>query len=177
MKLSRHLRRFGHERKGLAALEFAILLPMMVFVLFASIELLDMLDTNRRLENATSSLADVVARDTAVTNDEVTGLWAALNMLMFPSTSAGVRMRVTSVNVITSSNARVVWSETHGWTTRAVNSTVSLPAGMMVAGTSIIMTESEMGYRGPLGILLAGPVTLGHTAYRRSRLVDPIPRV
>jgi len=177
MNLRHRLRRFGKERKGLAALEFAILLPMMVFTLFASIELLDMLDSNRRLENAASSLADVVARDTAVTDDEVTGFWAALDMLMFPGEGPEVNIRISSVNVVNASTAQVVWSEGQGLTPRGVSSTVTLPAGMMTAGTSVIMAEAEMGYSGPLGILLDRPVTLRHTAYRRSRLIDPIPRV
>lgn len=178
MKLRRTLRRFGGERKGLAALEFAILAPMMIFVLFGSIELLDLLDTNQRVENAAASLADVVARDTEVSDDEVTGFWAALDMLMFPDTSTNVNIRITSVSVQTTSQATVVWSEAHGnMAPRQANSTITLPSGMMTPGTSIIYAEAQMDYQGPLGLLLSGPLSLRHDAYRRSRLVDPIPRV
>lgn len=177
MSLKRSLRRFGRERQGLAALEFAILLPMMIFLLFGSVDLLDMLDTNRRVENAAASLADVVARDTEISNAEVAGLWAALNVLMFPDTGAAVDARVTSVTVVSATQARVVWSEGHGMAALVANATVALPAGMMTVGTSVIMTESELEYGAPLGILLPGTTTLRHTVYRRSRLVDPIPRV
>jgi Flp pilus assembly protein TadG len=177
MSLKRSFHRFGAERKGVAALEFAILLPMMVFLLFGTVDLLDMLDTNRRVENAAASIADVVARDTEVSNDEVTGLWAALGVLMFPDDATGIDARVTSITVESAATARVVWSEGHGMAALVANSTVSLPAGMMRAGTSIIMTETELEYGAPLRVLLPGPATLRHTAYRRSRLVDPIPRV
>lgn len=176
MNLRRRFYRFGNEKKGLAALEFAILAPMMIFVLFGSIDLLDMLDTNRRVENAAASLADVVARDTEITDDEVDGFWAALDTLMFPNEGVDVDMRITSVSVQSSTTAVVVWSEGQGLAPRLSNSTVALPAGMMMPGTSIIFAEAEMEYGGPLGFLLPGPVTLSHEAYRRSRLVDPIPR-
>ncbi|MEJ0060037.1 MAG: TadE/TadG family type IV pilus assembly protein [Terricaulis sp.] len=42
------LRRFARAKSGLAALEFALLAPMMVFLLFGSVELIDALGANRR---------------------------------------------------------------------------------------------------------------------------------
>lgn len=177
MKPTLSLRRFGAARKGSAALEFALIAPMMVFLLFGSVDLLDMLSANKRVQNAASSLADVTARDTEISNAEIAGLWAALDVLMFPEDGSDVTMRVTSVSIQSTSNARVVWSEGHGIAPRVANSTVSLPAAMMTPGTSVIMTEATYSYRSPLGFLMAEPVTLRHDAYRRSRLVDPIPRV
>ena len=118
---------FATAKKGSAALEFAIIAPMMIFLLFGSVDLLDMLNTNKRVQNAASSVADVVARDTEVTNDEVAGFWAALDVLMFPDDGATVNMRVTSVTIVNASTARVVWSEGHGMGARVANSTVTLP--------------------------------------------------
>ncbi len=177
MKLTLGLRRFGAARKGSAALEFALIAPMMVFLLFGSVDLLDMLSANMRVQNAASSRADVTARDTEISNAEIAGLWAALDVLMFPEDGSDVTMRVTSVSIQSTSNARVVWSEGHGVGPRVANSTVSLPAAMMTPGTSVIMTEATYSYTSPLGFLMPGPITLRHDAYRRSRLVDPIPRV
>jgi Flp pilus assembly protein TadG len=177
MRLVQRVRRFAAAKKGIAALEFAIIAPMMIFLLFGSVDLIDVLNANQRVQNSTAALADVVARDTEVSNDEVAGLWAALDVLMFPNEGADVDIRVTSVSVEDSTTARVVWSEGHGMAPRVANSTVVLPAAMMTPGTSIIMAETSFEYRSPLGFLLPGPVSLTHNAYRRSRLVDPIPRV
>jgi hypothetical protein len=60
---------------------------------------------------------------------------------------------------------------------RTAGSTVTMPPGMMTPGTSVIMAESIYPYDAPLGFLFVGPVHMRHDAYRRSRLVDPIPRV
>jgi Flp pilus assembly protein TadG len=177
MKLTQRFRRFGTARDGLAALEFAIIAPMMIFLLFASVELIDVLDTNQRAQNATASVADVTARDTEVSDEEIAGLWAALDILLFPGGGADMQIRVTSVTIIDATTARVVWSEGHGMSPRAANSDVSLPAGMMTPGTSVIMAESVYPYNAPLGFLFEGSMNLKHTLYRRSRLVDPIPRV
>lgn len=177
MRLPFSIRRFGRAKKGLAALEFAILAPMMVFLLFGSVDLIDMLGANKRAQNAAASLADVVARDTEVSNAEVTNFWAALNVLMFPDSGAAMQMRITSVSIQSATTARVVWSEGRGMAARTTNSLVSLPPAMMTPGTSVIMAEAVYTYNAPLGFLTAGPIAMRHTAYRRSRLVDPIPRV
>jgi Flp pilus assembly protein TadG len=171
-------RRFGGARSGLAALEFAIILPMMVFLVLGSVDLLDALSVNRRAENVAASLADVVARDTSVSNAEISGIWSALNLLMYPGTDATMSERVTSISVTSATNAQVVWSEAqHGLSPLSVNSTVTLPAQMMVAGTSLIKAETVYHYQSPLNFLYSGTVDFPHTVYRRSRLVDPIPRI
>ena len=171
-------RRVGAAKSGLAALEFAIILPMMVFLLLGSVDLLDALSVNRRAENVAASLADVVARDTAVSNSEMTGIWAALNLLMYPGTDSSLSERVTSITITSATNAQVVWSEAqHGLSPLAVNSTVTLPSQMMVAGTSVIRADTIYHYQSPLNFLYPGTVDFPHTVYRRSRLVDPIPRV
>jgi Flp pilus assembly protein TadG len=175
--LRKRMRRFGRAKKGLAALEFALIAPMMIFLLFGSVDLIDVLGANTRAQNAAASLADVVARDTEVSNAEVTGLWDALDILMYPDDAGDISVRITSVRVVNATTATVVWSEGHGMTARTVNSTVALTPAMMTPGTSVIMAETTFAYESPLGFLLAGPVNMTHDAFRRSRLVDPIPRV
>jgi len=177
MKLIGRLRRFGRAKKGLAALEFAIIAPMMIFLLFGSIDMLDVLGANGRAQNVAASLADVVARDTEVSNAEVSGFWDALEVLMYPNDPSNISVRITSVSIVSPTSAVVVWSEGHGMTSRTTNSQVTLPAAMMTPGTSVIYTETIYEYSSPLGFLLPGPVEMTHDAYRRSRLVDPIPRV
>jgi hypothetical protein len=60
---------------------------------------------------------------------------------------------------------------------RQAGTTVALDSRMMTVGTSIIMVESEYSYDAPLGFLFQNQLNMTHSAYRRSRLVDPIPRV
>lgn len=170
------LRRFARQTGGLAALEFAIVLPMMVFLLFGAVEIIDVLAVNRRVENTAASLADVVSRDTEVTDEEVAGLWAALGLLMTPDDPTDLNIRVTSISIEDATTARVVWSEGHGMDALIANSTVTLPHGIMRPGTSVIMTEAEYTHDWPLGLIMPGSMQLEHTAYRRSRLIDPIPR-
>jgi Flp pilus assembly protein TadG len=179
MSFMQRLRRFIRANKGLAALEFAILAPVMVLLLFGSVELVDMLGQNSRVQNLAASLADVVSRDTEISDDEMTGIWSAMDVLMFPEDAAPVRARITSIFIEDATTARVVWSEgRNGMAALPEDSTVTLPsAAMMIPGTSVIHAEVEFPYTSPLGLVVEGNITMSHDAYRRSRQVDPIPRV
>ncbi len=178
MMILNRFRRFARAKSGVAAVEFALLAPMMMFLLFGSIDLIDALSTTKRVEVTTVSLADVVSRDTEIDDDEVDGLWDAANMLMFPDTAQTMAMRVTSVRIESATSARVVWSEgRNAFAPRGAGTSVTLPAAMMTPGTSLIMTETRYRYDPPVGFLFIGGMNMEHTAYRRSRLVDPIPRV
>lgn len=169
--------RFARDRRGLAALEFALIAPMMILVLFGSIELTELLATYRRAENTTSSIADVVSRDTVIEDAEIADLWKASKALMFPNAAAPLKMRVSSVQILTATSAKVLWSEgTNGYTPRAKNSNMTLPAGMMVPGTSIVVAESTYTYVPPIGVYLDVALDLDNIEYRRPRVADPVTR-
>ena len=178
MKLTlRSLRRFVRDRRGLAALEFALIAPLMVTVLFGSVELTGLLNTNRRAENTSASVADIIARDTEVTNTEMSDLWSASSILMYPDASTPLKMRVSSVQVQTPTQATVLWSDGYnGYAARGVGSSVTLPSAMMITGTSVIIAETTYRYTPPIGVFLKIAMDLNHTEYRRPRVVDPVVR-
>lgn len=171
------LRRIVRDRRGLAALEFALMAPMMVLVLFGSVELTELLACNRRAENTSASVADVVSRDTVITNQEMNDLWSAATALMYPNSATPLKIRVSSVQVTNPTTATVLWSDGHnGYVPRGAGSSISLPAGMMIPGTSVVVAETSYRYTPPIGVFLKLAVDLGHTEYRRPRVADPVTR-
>ena len=178
MRLIARFRRFAVANKGLAALEFALVAPMMITLLFGSVEVLNALSANRRAQNVAASLADVTSRDTGISDEELSGLWAAADVLMFPDAATTMDIRITSVSVVSATNATVEWSEGHNLLDPlGEGDAVTLPDGMMTPGSSVIMVDTVYHYKPPLRFLFpAAGVAMTHSAIRRSRLVDPIPR-
>ena len=178
--LQSRLRPFLRDKRGLAALEFALILPMMVVILFGSVELTEVLTTKSRVENTAAALSDVVSRDTVIDDDEISDLWTASSTLMYPNASGPLKMRVTSVQVETPTRAVVLWSEGHnGFTARSAGSVMaspSLPAGLMIPGTSVIVAETDDRYTPPIGVFLDVAFNLKHVEYRRPRIADPVTR-
>lgn len=171
------LPQFVRDRRGLAALEFALIAPMMVLVLFGSVELTEVLACNRRAENTAASVADVVSRDTVITNQEMDDLWAAASALMYPNSATPLQVRVSSVQITNPTTSTVLWSDGHnGYAPRGAGSKMTLPAGMMIPGTSVIVSETSYRYTPPIGVFLKLAIDLKHTEYRRPRVADPVTR-
>ena len=165
------------SRKGLAALEFALVAPLLVLMLFGSVEITEALNTNRRAENTSASLADIVARDTIITDQELTDLWSAASALMYPNSATPLKMRISSVQIIDANTAKVLWSDGYnGYSPRAADSTMPLPAGMMTPNTSVVVAETSYDYTPPIGVFLKVNFPLNHVEYRRPRIADPVTR-
>jgi Flp pilus assembly pilin Flp len=168
-------RRIWRNRTGVAAVEFALIAPLMVLLLFGVVEVSELLNTNRRVENTAASIADVVARDTIVDDDDIDDLWAAIDPLMYPEAAGPMKVRVTSVLITSATEAEVGWSKGHnGFAGLAKGAAFSLPAGLMVPDTSIIVAEVSYAYTPAINVVLGNALTLAHKEYRRPRVVDPI---
>ena len=103
--------RFARARDGAAAVEFALLAPMMILFLFGAIEIISMLQCNQRVSNSAISIADIISRDTSVSNADMNGLWPAALPLMFPNNATGMNFRVTSISIDSNGAGSVVWSD------------------------------------------------------------------
>lgn len=165
------------SREGVAAVEMALIAPMMILVLFGVVETASLVTTNRRVENVAASMADVIARDTAVTTAEITDLWAAAPYLMFPDSATDMKMRVTSVQVASATSAKVGWSVGRNGLAALVTNAAytTLPSSLMTPGTSVIVSEVVYTYNPVLKVVLGDILTLSKVEYRRPRVVDPIP--
>jgi Flp pilus assembly protein TadG len=166
-------------KRGVAAVEFALILPIMVTMYLGSVEITELLLANRRLENVAASAADILARDTMITETELTDVSTAMQLLMEPNPASGLKVRLSAITITNNgTTATVTWSRSY-WSYPTLNagSTVTdLPTDLMNANNpSIIRAEVIYDYDSPLNWMLPGTFRLSHTEYRRPRLVDPPP--
>lgn len=180
------LRRFGGDRSGVSAVEFAIIAPVLILIYFGLAEFCQAYMAQRRMSHSTSQVADILAQyqvvDAALIDD--TFALGALVVAPFPTgappaapapapaPSPRLRLRVTAITQDSNGIARVTWSRAQGTSKRS--GVVSVPAGLIANGESIIMSEGWYDYTSPLGQLLPGARTFVHTFWLRPRLVNTI---
>jgi Flp pilus assembly protein TadG len=170
------LGRFRDNRSGVAAVEFALIAPMMFLLLFMSFEMTNAVAANRRAETAASSLADVISRDVLVTDDEIEGIFNAVSWITYPTEAARVQSRVTSVFIDEDGRAEVQWSEGSGMAPLDAGAVIGIPNGMRVPNTGLVIGETILDYDPPLGLFSSVPMTFAKTEYRRPRVIDPVMR-
>jgi Flp pilus assembly protein TadG len=91
-----------------------------------------------------------------------------------PYSSSLIKVTVSRVDVDGNGVAKVVWSKTLNGTARAANSTVTLPAALNTASSSVIWAESSYAYTPTIGYVIVGTKTLTDQIYMRPRLSDTV---
>jgi len=167
---------FMRDVRGAAAMEFALVAPMMAIALLASVDIVDMMQANQRVENTAASISDVVSRDILLTDRELDDIWSAAGPLLRPTPSGDAKMRVSAAMIVNATQAKVIWSDGNGLGAYRANTLVTIPASVGQVQTGLIIVDTQVRYASPLGILGGSGVTLRRTEYRRPRIVDPVAR-
>ncbi len=168
-KLRATLTGWRRETGGLAAMEFALVLPVMVIFYFGSVEITQLLTIDRKVTKAASSVADLVAQSTALTTAEINDLFQATTSILAPYPQANLQITLTSVVADASNNTTVAWSDAFNAAPRGVGSTVTLPNGLTQPNGSVIMVEVSYTYTSVVGQFVTGGVTMDDTFYLAPR--------
>lgn len=178
---ARMLRRFSPSRMmrdctGLAAVEFALIVPLLLLFYLGSVEATNMLTANRRVTAAAYTAADLAAQAASISNADMADIFSATSTIISPFPTGPLSVRITSVVANASNSPRVAWSDGFQTTPRAVGSVVTLPAGLVTPGTSVIMTEVVYGYGSPVSSVVTDTVTFTETAYLKPRRAVAVTR-
>lgn len=98
---------------GVAAVEFALILPVMVTLFLGMSEVTLAINIDRKLTLLSRSLADLSSRTRELTMSELTNVWGAATAIMRPYDTPAPQMVVTSIAVTKSGSTysgTVEWS-------------------------------------------------------------------
>ena len=165
------LRRFLKANRGLAAVEFAFVAPVMVVMFYGAIEIVEAVDCKVRVSDMASTTADLVAQSVAVSTTDINNIFGASNAILFPYPSGGTKIVVSSLVDNGHGGATVAWSEAQNTTKRTQGSTVAVPAGLIVSGSggSVILAEITYTYNSPTTKFLSSAMTMTGTFYSKPR--------
>jgi Flp pilus assembly protein TadG len=170
----RPLRRFARDKRGVSAVEFAMLLPLMITLYIGGVEVSSAIAVDRKVTLVARTLGDLVAQSTSVNSADMTNILNAATTVVQPYSDTLIKITVSRVDVDAQGAAKVIWSKTKNGTARAANSTVTLPAALNTASTSLIWAESEYAYTPAIGYVITGTMTLKDQIYMRPRLSDTV---
>ena len=169
-------RRLQRDKRGMAATEFAMFAPVMLALYFGVTELSDALMAKSKVTQAVSAAADLVAQDAIVTSAEVSDIFSAVNMVMYPFEAADTQIVISSVLYESPGQGKVDWSVAQNSGARSKGSFVSVPTGLLSVGTSLIFAEIKYTYTSPAGELIYGTILMDDQFYLRPRKVSAVGR-
>lgn len=164
-------RRFKDDRSGLAALEFALIAPLMILLFFGIVEGSSALAQSRRVTLAVNTLADLSAQETQITAAQLSDLFSGVNQIL----GGGAGATITLVSLIydpVDDRVEVHWSRNNsGGTPYAAGAPytgLSDPT-LLDAGSSLMVAELQHAWVPPLTQTIIGTVNFNRTAMRWPR--------
>jgi Flp pilus assembly protein TadG len=136
---------FRRDRRGVAAVEFAFIAPIMLALYFMTVEAVQGIDTSKQLSRLGSMVADLVGQQDTLTKEALTGI---MRVGQTTITVTGIKI---SKNKGGSLEPKVVWSgkltnNTYS-TGHAKNSIITVEKDIRTDETFLIKVEISLGYR------------------------------
>lgn len=176
--MTRRLFHFWRDRRGVSAVEFALIAPVLILFYFGMAELTEAMMAQRRLSHVASSIGDVVARDQKFTDARRNDVFSVGAVLMSPFPTSTLRMCLVSIVSDASGKDVVAWSESSNGPANcpAQGAVVNIPVGVLPASQSVIMSSASYEYDSFFKFVLPQTLTFRRTFYLKPRLSDQVTR-
>lgn len=166
--------RMIRDSSGIAAVEFAMILPIMLVLLFGTVEFSSGVEVDRKVNLAAHTLSDLTSQSptTGVTDTELGFFFSAGATILQPYSGTPLKEVISELYVDPNTgNAYVQWSKAfQGGAQRPTGSTVTIPPALAVKGTYLIFSEVSYLYQPTIGYVMSSAgVTLSASAYTRPR--------
>jgi Flp pilus assembly protein TadG len=176
-RLRRTVRRFCADRRGISAVEFAMIAPLMITLYLGGVEVTQGVAISRKTTLVARTVADLVAQETDVTDADRDDVLAASAAVATPYAISNLKVTVSSITIDATGKATVAWSEaTANGTARPQGSVVTLDSALAVPNSSLIWGEVTYNYKPMFGWVLTGSFNLGDAIYMRPRNANCITR-
>lgn len=144
--------RLGRDRRGVSAVEFALIVPLLLLLLVGVTEISSALTVYRRTSAVASTAADLTAQVKTITPAQLQDVFAASTSILDPYVTDPLRIVVSSVVADDKNNGKVTWSCASKGAGRAVDSAYPVPPGLTDPGTSVVVAEVTYAFTPLLGL-------------------------
>jgi Flp pilus assembly protein TadG len=170
------LARFAGDRRGVSAVEFALLAPLMIGLYLGGVEISQGVGIYRKVTLTAGAIANLSAQASSISNADMTNVLDAGAAIIAPYSTSTLKITVTCLAIDATGKATVSWSDTRNGTARAVGSVVTIPAALAVPSTSLIFSEVSYSYTPVVGYIITGVLNLADKMYMSPRLSATVAR-
>lgn len=165
--------RFAGDRRGVSAVEFAILLPLMVPLYLGTVEFSRGFDMSRKVTLIANTVANITAQNTTLATANVSNILNASAAIISPYSSSGLTATVSCISINASGQATVAWSATLNGTALSPGSTITVPSGLAGPSSQLIFSQVSYPYTPNLGYVITGTLNLASQMYMMPRITAP----
>ncbi|MDP3544744.1 TadE/TadG family type IV pilus assembly protein [Phreatobacter sp. HK31-P] len=167
------------DRRGVSAVEFALILPLMVTLFLATVETTQGLQADRKVSLAARTLSDLSSQATVISNTDMSNIMDATADIIAPFAMTQAQVVVTGIQTDILGVSRVVWSDARNTTRYTCGQTMTVPTELKPAiGTAgfLVLAEVKFYYTPTVAYLISGTITLSDRLYTRPRIGETVSR-
>jgi hypothetical protein len=160
------------NKAGFAAVEFAMVVPIMVVLFLGAVEFSTALSYDRRVTAISSATADLVAQEEEVNSAYLDDIMKIADTLLPPDADlSNLDVKLVSVVADADSNVTVNWSynRTGGEPYPQDSAYDDLPDDLIEPRSSVVVSEVSYDYTPPVGHFIIGGITLSERFFLRPR--------
>lgn len=167
-------RLFAHLRtdeRGVSAVEFALMVPLLLALLLGTVTIFDLFRTAQAADKSTFSVGDMLSRQTVADNNLLNSMLTFVEKTV--PLDGQARMRVSSI----SNNAgklKLDWSKVVGNTAIEIETLSYDLVPDIAVGDSVILTETYMPYRAFISTFGFDKLVFSNKTVHRPRFVGRI---
>lgn len=175
--LNRLVRRFLTERGGVSAVEFALILPLMLLIYAGCSEVTTALMIDRKVSRAASTISDLVAQQTSISTTLMNGIFDATTAIIEPYDASVAKVLVVVID-IKSSGQTVAWSKARYDTAATANvappTALKVPSTIGSVGDEVVVGRVTYSFTSPFSSILQS--FTGSSTYNFSHIFFLKPR-
>ena len=174
MNLIERLAPFGRllrdQRSGFAALEFALVLPLMMALYFGTAELVQAVVADGLVAQASATVTNIVAQYTTISaSTQMPDVLSASSQILAANPGVQGGIVVSCIAIDSSGKATVSWSQALNATPRTTGQVMALPANLDVPNTTLIHGEAAYALTPSVDFLSLAPFHLSSSIYMSPR--------
>ena len=170
LRLRRHVAALRKDCNGLAAVEFAMIIPLMAILLLGTYEFSSGVAIDRKVTIMARTLSDLTSQNSSVDDTKFKNFFDASKAIMTPYSSTPVEGTITELFIDPNTlKARVQWSK--GTNTHTKGDIIEIPDALKIGDTYLIYSEVKYKYVPSVAWFInkVSGITLTDVSYTRPR--------
>jgi len=174
--MTRTFTSFLRAENGVAAIETAIILPILILLYFGMIDLTALISFNRKITYSASVVADLVAQNrTSVLKGTVDDYYNAVSMVMAPTPASDFHVDVYGYRKVGTTITKIWKTGKSGGPTCSTTPDTSAMPDLMTASNDVVVAIACMDYTPYIATFL-GDQILGATTFNVEQAIMVRPR-
>jgi Flp pilus assembly protein TadG len=170
------LARFARDRRGVSAVEFAFVAPVMIGLYLGCAEISDGVSADRKVSLTAGALANLTTQVTTISATDMTNILDASSAIIAPYSASNLTLTVSCLKIDANGVAKVQWSATRNGTARSAGSTYSFSSSnssLAVKSSWLILSEVSYAYTPIVGYTITGTLSLSDKMFMSPRITAP----